>query len=182
LSGYESAVRRVAFACGGKVLAASSKEHLILWEVPAGKLLSKHPGVHLLGKHGVAALNTSPDSGRMQDGSIHLLDLNKRKTTKTWRIATGDAYWPTLSVDGEQLALLVIDNEWKAVVLNLATLTERISFQLPGLGMVHSLAISPDNRILAVGSGSDVCIWDLQSGKLRDVLARASEGDGEADV
>src|SRR5262245_58958901 len=45
LSGYRSAVSRVAFTSGGKVLAASSKDHLILWEVPAGKLLSKHPGV-----------------------------------------------------------------------------------------------------------------------------------------
>lgn len=180
--GQKLPVSRVAFTSGGKVLAASSKDHLILWEVPSGKLLSKHPGVHFLGKSRVATWKIAPDTGRLAESSIPFLDLDRKKATRTWRSPAEHTFWPTPSADGEQLALLVVDPQWKAVVLNLATLTERISFPLPELGIPHALAISPDNNILAIGSGDGICLWDLQSGKLRDVLARAPVGAGEADA
>lgn len=180
--GHESPVMRVAFTENGKVLATSSKDHLIFWEVPSGKLLSKYPGVHFVGKHGVAVWDIAADNGQVKEGVIHRRDLEKKETVRTWRVPAGLAFWPTVSRDGEQLAVLVADQQWQVVVLNMGPWTERVSFPLPDTGTVHSLAISPDNRVLAVGSGGEACLWDMQSGKLRHVLARAAEGDGEADV
>jgi len=68
------------------------------------------------------------------------------------------------------------------VVLDVATMTERLKFRLHDFSVPHSLAISPDNQILAIGTGSDASLWDLQTGKLRCVLAMAGEGEGEADT
>src|SRR5262249_35810541 len=97
----------------------------------------------------------------------------------TWRIPGGRAFRPTLSADGEQLALLVPgDGSWKVVVLNVATLTERIAFSLGESGEVESLAFSPDRQLLAVGTGHDLRLWELSGGKRRGELA-APQGEAE---
>jgi WD40 repeat protein len=181
-SGHKSPVTRVSFASGGKILAASSTDQLTLWDVTTGKLQLKKPGVHFLGRHGIAAWDFSPLSGVSSSDLLQRWDLAKKKPARTWRSAAGNAYWPTVSADGQQMALLVGDRGWKAVILNMSTLTERVSFPLHGFGEAHALAISPNNQILALGTGGDVTLWNLPSGKLRAVLARASDKDGEADV
>jgi WD40 repeat protein len=181
-SGHKSSVTRVSFASGGKILAASSRDQLILWDVTAGKLRLKKPGVHFLGRHGLAAWDFSPLSGVTGSGLLQRWDLARKKPARSWRSAAGNAHWPTVSADGEQLAVLVGDKEWRAVILNVSTLTERVSFPLHDFSQAHALAISPNNQIMALGTGGDVTLWNLSSGKLRAVLARATEDDGEADV
>jgi hypothetical protein len=148
--------------------------------VTPGKVLLKKPGVHFLGRHGIAAWDFLPGTGR-SGGLVQRWDLDKKKPSRTWRSAAGNAYWPTVSADGEQLALLVCDNAWKAVILNVSTLTERVAFPLHEFSEAHALAISPNNQIMAIGTGCDVSLWNLSSGKLRAVLAQASNNDAEAD-
>ena len=46
----------------------------------------------------------------------------------------------------------------------------------------HMVALGPDGRQCAVAAATLLLFWDLQTGKLRCVLVRYSEGDGEADT
>jgi WD40 repeat protein len=170
LQGHPSAVKKVAFASAGTILATTCNDHLMIWDVATGKLLSKTPGVHFLGPQGV---------GRLRDGSCQGWDLGQKNPARTWTVPGGIANRPTLSADGEQLAVLVAgDGGWRVVVLNVATLTERLSFSLGETGEVESLAFSPDKQLLAVGTGGDLRLWGLSSGKLRGVLA-ATHGEAE---
>jgi WD40 repeat protein len=107
-------------------------------------------------------------------------DVGQKNLARTWTIPGGSARRPTLSADGEQLAVLMAaDGGGKVVVLHMATLTERLSFSLGDTGDVESLALSPDKQLLAVGTGRDLRLWGLANGKERGVLAAAH---GEAEV
>jgi WD40 repeat protein len=170
LQGHPSVVEKVAFLSAGKILATSCNDRLLLWDVETGKILSRRPGVHVLGEKGV---------GRIVDDSCQVWDLAKKKPARTCDIPGARAQRVTLSADGEQLAVLVAGGVlWRVVVLNVVTLTERISFSLVDTGEVESLAFSPDKQLLAVGSGNALRLWDLSSGKLRGELA-ATNGAAE---
>ena len=168
LQGHPSAVKHVAFVGAGKVLATTCVEQLILWDVATGRLLSKSSGVDLLSEQVV---------GRFRGGSLRVQDLQRKKPARTWKIPGTILGRFTLSPDNAQLAVLLGGGAWwRAVVLNLNTMTERVSFDLTETGEVESLAFSPDNRFLAVGSGNGLRLWDLSSGKLRGVLAEKHDG------
>jgi WD40 repeat protein len=162
MEGHPSEVKQVAFASSGKLLATTCKDYLMIWEVPTGKLLSKTAGAAFLGKHGV---------GRIHDAGIDLADLDPKKPARTWRNAS-PIKRHVLSADGEQLAVITGADGRKVVILNLATMEERISFTNAGRGTdVECLAFSPDKHLLAIGEWNDLRLWNLSTGKLHGVLA-----------
>jgi WD40 repeat protein len=181
LRGHDSSVTRIAFGEQGKVLAASSKDLLILWDLPGGKVLAKVAGVHFLGKHGTAAFQTCLVSGMLTSDRIERRGMDRNPLAKTWR-SPGLATRLTLSPDGERMALLLLRRQTRLVVLDVATMTERASFDIPDLGEIYSLAFSPDNNLIAIGSGSGATVWDVRHGRLHKALVWHNDGDGEADT
>jgi WD40 repeat protein len=168
LQGHPSTVKHVTFIGTGKFLATTCVERLLFWEVATGKLLSKSKGVDFLGEQ---------VTGQFRDGSCLVQDLERKKPARTWKLPGEILGRFTLSPDNTQLVVLVGGGiYWRAVVLNLSTMTERVAFDLTETGEVESLAFSPDNRFLAVGSGDGLRLWDLPSGKLRGVLAEKRDG------
>lgn len=179
--GYASAVVKVGFSSGGRILAASSADHLALWDMPSGKLRQKIPGAHFLDKHGIGVLRVSMPSWELRGGVIHRTGLDG-KGLKTWRSDTNYAQRLALSADGERLAMVVPKRTWHAVVVDVGEMKTRHVFPLHDFTEAHALTLSPDNKVLAVGTSADASLWDVPTGRLRAVLVCGKEGDGEADT
>lgn len=175
LFGHDSIVDKVVFAPDGRSLATMNSNHLMIWELPGGKLRSITPRGIFLGRQG---------PGQIVDGSLKHWDLAGRKRSTPWRIPGEYVYQvhsrSALSADGEQIAFVV--SGARVAIVNLATLSERIIFPMEAAGgEVECLSMSPDKQTLAVGCTGGLTLWDLTRGQLRRALILAGKGDGEAD-
>jgi WD40 repeat protein len=162
--GHAAPVKRVAFAPDGKILAASDENGvLVTWPVAGAKLLSKRSAGHLVGF-------THQKNVLVRDlQAFYLWDLEEKKPKQSWNIEhdRGEGQ-PRLSPNGKRLAASVSSHVF---VCDADTLAEPVSFRTEGHNPVESLAFSPDNRLLAVGTQGDLHLWDFSSGEWRGMLA-----------
>jgi WD40 repeat protein/beta-lactamase regulating signal transducer with metallopeptidase domain len=177
---------RVAFAPGGKTLAAAGGNLIQLWEVATGKELHT---IHGPGG-GLGGLLFSPDGrtlvGRTQNGTLFLWSTETgkeirqikpppRKADNTIVFAVGgggggaDAPGLAFTPDGKILAAAGTDNQQaKAVssvkLWDIATGQETLRIKAPGGVRVSAVAVSQDGKLLAFGGGGAVHLCDLATG------------------
>jgi hypothetical protein len=164
LLGHGAPLRQVAFAPGGKVLAASDEKGVLYtWELATAKLLSKTASGNLVGftRQGTVLLSNRH--------ALYLWDLQKKTPRRTWKYFHGIDSQPHLSPSGKLLAVDVL-------VRDADTLENAIDFPIQATrASVQSVAVSGDDRLLALGTTGDLCLWDLRRGKLLGVLAQTEE-------
>ncbi|MBM4094067.1 MAG: hypothetical protein FJ276_32365, partial [Planctomycetes bacterium] len=106
-------------------------------------------------------------------GLVELFDVKTRVSKETLACRRTEVY-PlfAFSRDGRRLARA--DSDDKAVVVD--DLVTREKKRLPGNpGTVHEVAFSPDGRLLAVGAGRAVVIWDVDRGAIIRTLDHEDE-------
>ena len=184
LSGHTDGVLSVAISRDGQTLASSSADKTIkLWNLRTGQLLrtlSGHSGW-------VYSVAISPDGQTLANGSDD-------RTIKLWHLPTGTLITTLSDPSGNVVRSVAFSPDGKTLVsgsfntINLWKLGNVLSGckvarscvptqTLPGnLGIVESVAISPDSQTLASGSkDKTIKLWNLQTGKLRGTLSNPSE-------
>jgi len=167
--GHKQPVRCIAFSPDGTILASGAGADVFsdektaevkLWEVASGKPLASLPG-H---KFAVYALAFTPDGRTLvtagTDGVMKLWDVSRRKEQFSVSWQQGPIGAVAISLDGKTLAA---ERRNQVVLWDLHKRRERLAF--PYLGRVDTLAFSPDNKMLAVGSTANtvVTIWDAET-------------------
>jgi len=184
LSGHSDGVLSVAISRDGQTLASSSADKTIkLWNLRTGQLLrtlSGHSGW-------VYSVAISPDGQTLANGSDD-------RTIKLWHLPTGTLITTLSDPSGNVVRSVAFSPDGKTLVsgsfnkINLWKLGNVLSGckvgrscvptqTLPGnLGIVESVAISPDGQTLASGSkDKTIKLWNLQTGKLRSTISNPSE-------
>jgi WD40 repeat protein len=162
LEGHRSSPSKLIFAPDGQTLYSSSFDQSIgIWDRAQRKLIRRlqgHTG-------GVTGLALSPDGETLvscaQDSSVRVWNLRAKArppTERTLPLGVGP-YGATFTADNH----LITASPTNAVTIWEVPTAAEIH-PIPALGMGNlSVALSPDQRLLAVGSvDGTLKIWDLQ--------------------
>ena len=161
-------VNALAFSPDGKLLASGGLKGISVWDVPAGELQRTLP----TGDSATLALAFSPDGRTLASGSF---DTRLRLwDARTWEVKTTFERHPAevrgivFSADGK--FLVTYAGGRKEVFLWDAE-TGKLKRTLKGEEGVSAIALSPDGKTLAIGSGEGkekskgrVELWDTASG------------------
>jgi RNA polymerase sigma factor (sigma-70 family) len=179
--GHNRAVRRLAFASDGKVLATGGDDGTVrLWDTATGGMVRALEGVGEWWNPGCRSLAFSPDGKRLASaGSFSRFLLWDPATGKAFEIQHDlermvGAEKVAFSPDGTLYATMghqQLDNQQKETVIHL--------WQVAGGKKVHefrskqlaqTVAFSADSKALAAGNpDGTIPLWDLTTGKaLRD--------------
>lgn len=181
LVGVEDEVFSIAFAPNGSCLAAGSFQTALLWDLDKPAAPQSTQG-HLNYVYSVAF---SHDSQRLvtggEDGFVRVWSVSP--LTLLWEEQEHDeaVYSVAFSHDGKRVASGGYDGQvllWDAE----RGRRQRAAFSASGsMGRVTSVAFSPDDQLLAIGSLND-CVYlvDLVAGKARTVGKHASSVEGVA--
>ncbi len=183
LKGHTDGILSVAFSPDGQILASSSADKTVkLWDLRTGKLIRTLSG-HSSWVYSVAI---SPDGQFLADGSDD-------RTIKLWHLSTGKLLTTLSDPSGNVVRSVAFSPDGKALVSgsfntinmwNLGNLLTgckdaqvcRPTQTLSGnLGIVESVAISPDGQTLASGSkDKTIKLWNLQTGKPKNTISKLS--------
>lgn len=184
LSGHSDYVLSVAFSPDGQTLATSSADKTVkLWDVRTGKQVRSLSG-H---SNWVYAVAFSPDGQTLADGSDD-------STIKLWHVPTGKLITTLSSPSGQMVRSVAFSPDGKTLVsgsydqINLWNLENMLAGCKDAsscrprktfsgkLGIVESIAISPDSQTLACGTkDKTIKLWNLQTGKLQDTISGLSD-------
>ncbi|MCI0461677.1 MAG: WD40 repeat domain-containing protein [Gemmataceae bacterium] len=167
-------LNHVAFAPDGKTIACTSGREVLLWDAATGKEVRRFR-VH---EDDTFSLLFSPDGKALAtvgDGTVRLWDPS---TGKRLRQHEGRAC--AFSPDGKILATLDRATGGKGFLLSLwgmadGKLSRRLTLPtpIPPLGSrIFRIAFSPDNKTVAVSSGTDsmIGLWDTRTGRQTHIL------------
>ncbi|MFL5244861.1 MAG: WD40 repeat domain-containing protein [Gemmataceae bacterium] len=176
LRGNEGAVRALAYAPDGKVLASGGDDRFVrLWDPVAGTLR------HTLEGHesSVMALAFSTDGKTLASGSlegtIKLWDPETGKETASKLGQKGGGVWSlAFSSDGKMLASGGKDGSVKVWNIDLDGEPKTLQAGFP----IASVAFTPDSKSLAGGGGNNlnVIIWDVDTLKERGNISEGAYG------
>jgi WD40 repeat protein len=184
LSGHSEYVLSVAFSPDGQTIATSSADKTVkLWDVRTGKQVRSLSG-H---SNWVYAVAFSPDGKTLADASDD-------KTIKLWHVPTGKLITTLSSPSGQVVRSVAFSPDGKTLVsgsydqINLWKLENVLAGCKDAsscspmktfsgkLGIVDSIAISPDSQTLACGTkDKSIKLWNLQTGKLQDTISGLSD-------
>lgn len=187
IEGKELRVDTLAFSPDGKLLATSGGNHtgaIYLWDVGTGKELSRIFG-HERGTDAIvfsadgkilASIGTDKDRPGVQGrGTVRVWDRANGKLRAEWTGIRGGPNVLALSADGR----ILVQGGENAPVRLLDTTTGKQLRTIDGLSMVHSLALSPDGRLLVTASGYQkyvLQLWEVATGtELRCLTELPSE-------
>ncbi len=169
LSGHSSAVWGLTFASPDRLITSSIDRSIRVWD------LNAHRQVALLRGHDseVNRVATSPDGNTLAssgtDGTIRLWSLHDLQApARVMRGHEGAVLGIVFSPDGKRLA----SNSWdrSARIWNLATLTTERVLSLPG-DKGSGIGWSPDGKTLAAATGTEIRLWDPDTGAISGTLA-----------
>ncbi|HLO51295.1 MAG TPA: S-layer homology domain-containing protein [Kamptonema sp.] len=163
LSGSQNQILSLAISPDGKFLASGSKQEIKLWDVQTGEVLrtlSGHEG-------NVWSLAISPDGQTLisgsGDGSAILWDISTGKIRRTLSHTGGWINAVGFSADGKT-AISCSHNKG----INLWEVeTGKLLYSLDGF---NPIAISAARTLASSGGASEIKLWDLVTGELRNTL------------
>ena len=167
--GYEG-VTQIKFTSDGKSLVTCGNEMPIcVWDVATGKAVKAFGTTR-------TCISVSPD-GKTLASELHLYDNPDYLVVELWSLDKGRsinplkapsddiekhnaANWMEYSHDGTRLATASFNyvRIWKT-----STGTQSVSFKSESL--IGTIAFSPDDETLAVGTGDGIILFDTDSGK-----------------
>jgi WD40 repeat protein len=168
LNGHTERVTSVAFSPKGQLLASGSGDKSIrIWDVSAGSEVGKLSG-HT---SEVTSLAFSPHGGLLgvghrgnlvsgaEDGTIRLWNLNDgTEIARHHILGSGPGFGVAYSPDGKRVAA-------GRNVVRLYVVTTGEEERLTESQGHTLVSFSADGRLLAASCGTDLQIWDLESGK-----------------
>ena len=164
----QAALGAVAFSPDGTVVTAGGVDtnHVTLWNVATGRVVGRPitPHAH---ESGVQSVAFSPDSKRIAVEA-------ERRTVGIWDVATGrrvarlavggDVVEEAIYADGGR-TLITSDDSGAVTFTDVATRKQARPPLSVGDSPAISLALSPDERLLAVASfDGSVHVWDVRTG------------------
>ncbi|WP_199247710.1 serine/threonine-protein kinase [[Phormidium] sp. ETS-05] len=187
----------LAISPDGEILASNSgsRGSIEIWNLKTGKLLQEVQAQTA----GVAAIAISPNGDIFAtgspDGTIQLWNLPGGTQINSFSLHIGPVQALAISPDGQTLATGFQNGSIKLSPLNPGNDSSPEDNQglshtiLVGhVNKVHTVAFSPDGKILATGSADNtIRLWDVATGKLRHTLSNsqgiiysvAFTGDGD---
>jgi WD40 repeat protein len=163
-------VHALAYSPDGKLLASGTdRQTLLLWDTKTREVIRQLEG-H---KERVSALAFSPDGKRLASAGGY---FERDTTIRLWDVTTGKlvgelvghkyaARCLTFSRDGKVLVSGSGEafGDRNAILWDVASrkLIRRLPLKVP----VYTLAISPDDKILAAGGWQQIQLWELSTGK-----------------
>ena len=166
----------LALGLDGKTLACRVKDvEVALWEHDSKQLVRNLPGKRY---NDILSLAFSPDGKVLAMGSkgnyVQLVDPATGK--KTAKSPEGAGWIYGLAFNRNQSRLLV-GGPYSALTLRSLPDLKKVHRMLGHRGSVHSVAFSADeSRLLSVGGGGTLRIWDAKSGKNLATLYALAEG------
>jgi WD40 repeat protein len=156
---FDYGPRSLALSPDGRLLVASTKYSLRVWDVAAGRLLREIEGWH-------GAFAFSPDGKYLVGGGREPLRLWEVASLREVRRFEAHPDWVrhlAFSADGRTLASA---HAMMICLWDVAT-GKRLNHDTGHTGAVRSATFSPDGTLLATGATDGAAvIWDVRSGKL----------------
>jgi WD40 repeat protein/serine/threonine protein kinase len=171
LQGHIGGIYAVAFAADGKTLASAGADRTVrLWDVGTGQ--ERRRLAHLAP---VLSLAFSPRAEHLfvsgsEDGSVQLWDL-KGTPQPTSSYHSGGVSFLSFSADGE---MLVSGGKLQVKLWDVSSGQARGTHAILG----RAFALSPNGKTLACWDADCVRLWDLATGRLRDVVPGKQPGVG----
>jgi RNA polymerase sigma factor (sigma-70 family) len=164
VEGHKNCVVRLAFTPDGKTLLSGDHDNVFkVWDVDAKGQLAERFAVELKGTQRISGMALAPDGKTLAvsgDRGITLYDVVSGKPCGELEVKKGDGEWGDLAFapDGKTVAsvttVLHVDDdvrEWRGLVQLWDAGTGKVLQAVKVGHPVHSLAVSPDGRTLAVG-------------------------------
>ncbi|MEI7987853.1 MAG: WD40 repeat domain-containing protein [Chloroflexota bacterium] len=169
LEGSKSMVFDVTYSPDGTAIAARSVDGFVrIWQASEGALLKA-----IDFGYAISTLAISPDGNNLAIGGeayqVIIKKLSDASVVMDQTPHVNRVTSVTYSSDGKLFADASIDGV--IVTWNLAD--GKVKYIFPVMGPIYSVAISPDNQILAAATGDNInsiALWNLSDGKVRSVL------------
>jgi WD40 repeat protein len=153
----------IAFSPDGKTLAAGGLDRTIrLWETATGKELEPWMGHHSV----VRAVGFSSDGKRLVSAGTDAVCLWEVATGKEIRQLQGLAECVAISPNGR---LVASADQGKAFVRLWTAATGEELWRLSTRSTISGLVFSPDGKTLFTGGHDGIQLWEVASGKERDL-------------
>lgn len=164
-------VLALAFYKKGEVLASSTGDGAIKhWAVSSGRLSKTSKSLE------GESIALSSDGATIAIGTFGRISLRNDVSGKVQQITTAVRWAPRLAFSADGSLLVEAAGNGRIQLWDTATVTSTHSFELP-FGAPRSIAISPDNAWLAVGtSDGAVRTFNLATGAPRATYVYAPEG------
>ncbi|MEI7553733.1 serine/threonine-protein kinase [Candidatus Chlorohelix sp.] len=167
LEGHKNTPYNLAFSLDGKRLVSTSYDELLLWDTEAGKQAEIAQFDNAIG--GIAF---SPDGKKLAVGSykqVYLYDTSNYRIAKELKPNTQEEISATSLAFSDNQTLALVWGNKNTYLWNING-NEQPKLLTKEDDNIATLAISPDKKLLAVGSSGKVRMYDLPSGKERLLL------------